>query len=66
MLSLFDFLLAVHRVMWFPVNYLVGLEARGVEMPAEFAPDASMGLVDPNSPALRRPVRRRTRSAANW
>jgi len=60
MLSLFDLLLNVHRLVWFPVNYLLGLEASGVEMPAEFAPDASMGLVDPNSPALRRSVSRRT------
>ncbi len=35
---IFEWMLMVHRVVWFPLNWAIGLESAGVELPVEFAP----------------------------
>jgi hypothetical protein len=38
-----EWMLAVHRAIWFPLNYTLGLERPSVAMPAELAPHLSYG-----------------------
>jgi hypothetical protein len=38
MSALSDFALAVHRIIWFPVHYALGLEQPGMLMPVDFGP----------------------------
>lgn len=33
-----EWALAVHRAVWFPFNWTLGLERPGMEVPVEFAP----------------------------
>ena len=67
MLSLFDFLLCVHRAVWFPLNTLLGLEAQGVELPVELAPRIAEGAVTPRAAQrLCGRSKRPTRPAASW
>jgi hypothetical protein len=65
MYSLFDFLLSVHRAIWFPVYAMLGLEAQGVELPVELAPKIAAGDLDEVRPIVRR-GKRPTRPAASW
>lgn len=68
MFIFFDWMLAVHRIVWFPLNWTLGLERPGIELPVEFAPHIAAGQVNPDAPELRdvQPGKRRTRAAASW
>jgi hypothetical protein len=40
-----EWALAVHRAVWFPLNWTLGLERPGIELPVEYAP-AMAGAAD--------------------
>lgn len=67
MFSLFNLVLAIHRTIWFPLNYALGLEGTGVELPVEWAPHIAAGQVDPDvAEQVMESGTRRTRAAASW
>ena len=42
-----EWMLMVHRVVWFPLNWTLGLDRTSVELPAEFAPALYRGTAPP-------------------
>ena len=44
-----EWALAVHRAIWFPLNWTMGFERPGIELPVEFAP-AIAGATDAPPP----------------
>jgi hypothetical protein len=42
-----EWVLAVHRAVWFPLNWTLGLERPGVALPPEVAPHLDYGAGQP-------------------
>ena len=64
--------LAMHRAFWFPLNWAMGLERPGIELPVEFAPvlagatEPSLTVIEgglSDAPPKRRTARRSRKSA---
>jgi hypothetical protein len=49
-----EWMLMVHRVVWFPLNWALGLESTGVELPPEFAPALYRGTAPPAPQVIKR------------
>lgn len=47
-----EWALAVHRAVWFPFNWVTGLERQGVALPVEFGPAIAFGT-ERDQPSLR-------------
>jgi hypothetical protein len=41
-----EWALAVHRAVWFPLSWTLGLDRPGVELPTELAPHIAAGEAD--------------------
>lgn len=48
-----EWMLMVHRVLWFPLNWTLGLDQTSVELPAEFAPALYRGTPPPELSAVK-------------
>jgi hypothetical protein len=45
-----EWTLAVHRALWFPLNWTLGLERPGIALPVEFAPAIAGAIEGPPPP----------------
>ena len=58
-MNFIEWMLLVHRAVWFPVNWALGLEGPSIELPAEFAPALFSRAVPPTLRVIKggRPTR---------
>ena len=57
-----EWALTVHRAVWFPLNWALGLERPPEEIPLDIGPQRSRSALRPGPVSIRK-VRRRRRSA---